>query len=217
MPAESGKKNSSPLRIIPQGKKDQSEKKSISINLSGKPKDSTTSVFYKWAIQTGRVIIIITELVALSALFYRFVIDRQIADLNDQIDRQILYIRNQEASENEFRATQEKLATIKQIKSDTDAKIEIMNKILNTANTGVFSTNNLNVNKNIISLDGLSSAIFPINNFVEELKTHPYITSISIDEITSSDAGVLFKLQIKLVNLPDENERATQQATEELL
>lgn len=217
MPAESGKKNSSPLRIIPQGKSDQREKKSISINLSGKPKDSTTSVFYKWAIQTGRVIIIITELVALSALFYRFIIDRQIADLNDQIDRQVMYVRNQESSEKEFRAVQEKLATIKLIKTDTDAKIEVMNKVLDTANTGVFSTNNLNVNKNIISLDGVSSSIFPINNFVDELKTHPYITSISIDEITSTDTGVLFKLQIRLVNLPEDDQGTVQQTTEELL
>ncbi len=217
MPASSGVQNNASLNSIPQGNKDKGEKKQISINLSGKPKQSTSTVFYKWAIQAGRVIIILTELVALSALFYRFVIDRQIADINDQIDRQVLYIKNQEASEKEFRSIQNKLATIKTIKQDTDAKVEVMNKILNTANTGVFSTNNLNVNKNIISLNGVSSSIFPINNFVDELKSHPYITSISIDEITSTDTGVLFKLQITLVNLPEETETSQQQSTEEVL
>lgn len=204
MPADSyAQKDSSFSSSSPRGT-NSNEKKNISINLSGKPKQSTGSVFYKWAIQTGRIIIVLTELIALSALFYRFVIDRQITDINDQIATQVLLIRSNEEKEQQFRAVQNKLSTIKTIKQDTDAKIEVMNKVLDTANSGIFSASNLTVNKNTISLNGVASSIFAINSFVEELKTNEYVTSMSINEITSTDTGILFTLQITLIELADE-------------
>ncbi len=207
MPADSGvQKDAS------QGNSSGEEKKNISINLSGRPKESTGSLFYKWAINIGRIVIVLTELVALSALFYRFVIDRQIADINDQIATQVLLIRSNEEKENQFRAVQDKLSMIQTIKLDTDAKIDVMNKVLDTTNRGIFSANNLNVNKNIISLNGVASSIFSIHNFVEDLKANDYVTSISIDEITSTDAGILFKLNITLAELTEETENSEPEA-----
>lgn len=177
-----------------------------SINLSGKPRESTSSVFYKWTIQVGRVVIVLTELVALSALFYRFVIDRQIADLNDQIDRQVNFIKSQEQRENQFRSLQNRLAVIESIKLDTDAKIQVMNIVLNSAQEGVFTTNSLAVNKNLVSVSGATSSIFALNNFVDTLKDNEYIRSISINEITSGGAGILFKMDIALAEIPKEME-----------
>lgn len=204
MPADLHAQKESSSNSSPSRGSVRDEKKNISINLSGKPKESTGSVFYKWAIQTGRIVIVLTELIALSALFYRFVIDRQIADINDQIATQVLLIRSNEQKEQQFRAVQDKLSMINVIKQDTDAKITVMNKVLEASNNGVFSSNNLTVNKNIISLNGVASAIFSINAFVEELKTDEHVSSISINEITSTDTGILFTLQITLTELADE-------------
>src|SRR5690606_7255509 len=114
--------------------------------------------------------------------------------------------------ENQFRAVQDKLSMIQTIKLDTDAKIDVMNKVLDTTNRGIFSANNLNVNKNIISLNGVASSIFSIHNFVEDLKANDYVTSISIDEITSTDAGILFKLNITLAELTEETENSEPEA-----
>lgn len=216
MPADSQAQQNDSSHTSPHGGLPPGERKNISINLSGKPKESTGSIFYKWAINIGRIVIVLTELVALSALFYRFVIDRQIADINDQISTQVLLIRSNEQKEKQFRGVQDKLSMIKVIKEDTDAKINVMNKVLDTSNSGIFSTNNLSVNKNIISLNGVASSIFSIDTFVEELKTNEYVTSISLDEITSTDTGILFKLQITLVGLP-EDDTQNQQPAEALL
>jgi hypothetical protein len=177
-----------------------------SINLSGKPRESTSSVFYKWIIQIGRIVIVLTELVALSALFYRFVIDRQIADLNDQIDRQINFIRSQEQREDQFRSLQNRLELINSIKNDTDAKIQVMNLILTSAENEIFNTDALSVNKNLISVSGSTSSVFSLNSFIETLKTNKYITSISINEITSGGAGIMFKLEVALAETPKEME-----------
>jgi hypothetical protein len=175
-----------------------------SINLSGKPKESTSSLFYKWTIHVGRIVIVLTELVALSALFYRFIIDRQIADLNDQIDRQVNFIQSQSQRENQFRSLQNRLFVIKSVKEDTEGKIQVMNLILESAREGIFSTDTLAVNKNLISVNGATSSVFALNSFVETLKTNKHITAISINEITSGGAGILFKLDITLEEIPEE-------------
>ncbi len=191
-------------------------KKAVNINLLGRSRDSTSNAVYKWAINVGRIIIVLTELVALGALFYRFVIDRQIADLNDQINNQINFVRNLEAKEHQFRAVQEKLALINTIEEDTNAKVDVMNKVIEEANKGTFLSNNLSISKNIISLDGISSSIYAINNFVDNLKTNPHILSITIDEISSTNTGILFKLNIMLASASEEKETPSQ-TEEELL
>lgn len=215
MPADSdAKKSASPSSLQTNKNIKDNQVKPITINLTGKPKESNSTLFYKWTIQIGRIVIVLTELIALSALFYRFIIDRQIADLNDQIDRQILFVKNLEQKELQFRALQDKLATIKVIKDDTDAKINVMNIVLDAANQGVFSTNSIAVNKNIISVSGQTSSVFSLNSFVESLKTNEYITTIGIDEITSGESGILFTLNITLAGIPKEMEDATQASTQ---
>jgi Tfp pilus assembly protein PilN len=218
MPADSSSKKSiaqSPLHHDRQGKEEPS--KPVTINLSGKPKESNSTVFYKWTVQIGRIVIVLTELIALSALFYRFIIDRQIADLNDQIDTQIIFIRSQEQKEQQFRALQDKLTMIKTVKEDTDAKIMVMNLVLDATNNGVFTANNIAVNKNIISVGGVTSSIFSLNNFTDSLEKNDFVTSISIDEITSTDTGILFKLNISLTEASEETDTATISPTEEEL
>jgi Tfp pilus assembly protein PilN len=181
-----------------------------SINLSGRPKESTSSVFYKWTIQIGRIVIVLTELVALSALFYRFIIDRQIADLNDQIDRQVNFIHSQEQRETQFRSLHNRLSTIQTIKNDTNGKVQVMNTILQEADNEVFTADSLAVNKNLISVSGITSSVFALNSFVDTLKSNKFITSISLNEITSGGAGIMFKMEISLTEIPQEMEAVTQ-------
>ena len=88
----------------------------ITINLSRKPKDKFETVFYKWAINSGKVIIIITELIALGALLYRFSIDKQIVDLHDEIKREQIFLDNQKSKEKEYRGIQDRLSMIQNVK-----------------------------------------------------------------------------------------------------
>lgn len=210
MPADTDAKKGTSTSLHTEQKDKRDLPKSVTINLTGKPKESNTTLFYKWTIQIGRIVIVLTELIALSALGYRFIIDRQIADLNDQIDRQVLFIKNLEQKEQQFRSLQDKLATIKTIKSDTDAKVNVMNIVLDAANQGIFTTSNLSVSKNVISISGSTSSVFSLNSFIEGLKSNEYITTISLDEITSGETGILFKLNITLQGVPKEMDDTNQ-------
>jgi len=175
-----------------------SKKSKIRIDLSGKPKQSLTGDFLKWTINGGRIIIVTTELIALGALLYRFNIDRKIIDLHDQIKKADLFVKSQQAKESNYRSIQERLVNIKETENQTSTKFEIITGILNDISTGEFTSTNLAVSSNVITVNGTSFSVFSVNNFIEDLKQNPNVASISIDEVTSSINGVKFRINIEL-------------------
>ena len=170
----------------------------VNINLVGKPKVSFVENFLKWAVSAGKIIIIVTELIAVSALIYRFTLDRKIIDLHDQIKKSQLFVEAQGTKEKDYRSIQGRLASIKDIDQKTQQKIKIMNDILSVISTGAFSSTNLTVTEGNINIKGVAFSVFPISNFVDTLKKNPNVTSISLEDLASTSNGVEFKMTIEL-------------------
>ena len=91
----------------------------LNINLSSRGKATVGKVMYGWTIDAGRAIIVGIELIALGALGYRFVIDRQIVGLHDQIKTQEVYVAAQAADEKTYRSIQDRLKNIKTTTQET--------------------------------------------------------------------------------------------------
>lgn len=170
----------------------------ITINLSSQGKDTLENVFYKWAVDAGRGIIIGIELIALAALGYRFVVDKQIVDLHDEIDIQEGFVQRHAEKENLYRSIQDRLENIKETDAETSGKVEVMQAIIEAISENTFSSTSLTVNDTIINLNGNTFSIFTLNSFIEEVKLYPSIASISIDEINTSDQGIKFKVRIDM-------------------
>lgn len=170
----------------------------VKINLIGKPKGSIAQDFFKWAVNVGRIIIVVTELIALGALAYRFSVDRKVIDLHDQIKKAELFVKSQQAKEADYRSIQTRLENIKQTKDETKIKIDLMNDVLAAISKGSFSSTNLTVNPNTININGIAFSIYPLNSFIEDLKQNPNITSISLDDVSSVSEGIQFKLTIEI-------------------
>lgn len=168
----------------------------ININLSSRGKATVGKVFYSWTINAGRAIIVGIELIALVALGYRFVIDRQIVDLHDKIKTQEVYVAAQANDEKTYRSIQERLKNIKATNEDTAAKVEIMNEILNAISSGTFFSTNLSINNRSINVNGSTFSIFTLTDFLNGMKQLPSVAAISIDEIDTSDNGIQFKARI---------------------
>src|SRR3990167_223173 len=176
------------------------EKKSkISINLSSSKRVSVGSVFYKWAFQAGRAIVVLIELVALGALGYRFLVDGQIVDTYDKVQREASLVRFQSEDEKKFRAVQERLDSMKVINEETSGKIGITNEIIKAINTSEFTQTDLTINRNIISLSGNALSVFTVENFTNKVQEYPQVTSIVIDEVNTSNSGIRFRLRITLL------------------
>ena len=170
----------------------------IRINLTLRARKSIQSAFLKWAVSAGKLIIIGTELIALSALGYRFMIDKKIIDLHDEIDREIALVEIQKDREQEFRDIQNRLTQIKSIEDKNKIRFDTISKITGAISKGVFTTDNLVINEQRIQFEGASLSIFSIYNFIEELKNDSNIYAITLDEVTSSSQGIRFTLIIDL-------------------
>lgn len=170
----------------------------VRINLTGKPREAIGQDFLKWSVNVGRIIIVLTELVAMAALLYRFTIDRKIIDLHDEIKKAELFVKAQSAKESDYRSIQNRLENIRITEGETRAKIKIMNSILESIAAGNFSSTNLTVNPNTININGVAFSVFPLNSFIESLKGNPNVTSISLDDVSSVAQGIQFKLTIEL-------------------
>ncbi|MBP6098498.1 MAG: hypothetical protein KA477_00775 [Candidatus Levybacteria bacterium] len=175
----------------------------IRINLTLRARKSIQSAFLKWAVSAGKLIIIGTELIALSALGYRFMIDKKIIDLHDEISNEIALIEVQKDREQEFRDIQNKLAQIKSIEDKNKIRFDTISKITEAISRGVFTTDNLVISDKRIQFEGASLSIFSIYNFIEELKSDSNILAITLDEVTSSSQGIRFNLTIDLAILDE--------------
>lgn len=173
----------------------------ININLSSAGKATVGKVVYGWTIDAGRAIIVVIELIALAALGYRFVIDRQIVDLHDKIKVQEAYIAAQADDEKTYLGIQERLKNIKMTQEETAAKIEIMNEILKAISLGTFFSTSLSISDQSIAMDGNTFSIYTLTDFLNGLKAFPSISSISIDEINTADGGIRFKARIQIKDI----------------
>lgn len=173
----------------------------LNINLSSRGKATVGKVVYGWTIDAGRAIIVGIELIALAALGYRFVIDRQIVDLHDQIKSEEIFISAQAEDEKTYRSIHDRLKNIKQTDVETAAKIQIMNEILGAISSGVFFSTNLAINDKSVLIDGSTFSIFTLTDFLNTLKNFPSVASISIDEINTANEGVRFKTRVVIKDL----------------
>lgn len=173
----------------------------LNINLSSLGKATVGKVVYGWTIDAGRAIIVGIELIALAALGYRFVIDRQIIDLHDQIKVQEAYIAAQASDEKTYRSIQERLTNVKLTNEETSAKVTLMNEILTAIASGTFFSTTLSISDRTIIAEGSTFSIYTLTDFLNGLKSYPSVSSITIDEINTADEGVRFKTRIEIKDL----------------
>lgn len=167
----------------------------INLNLT---RESISNLFFKWIINVGRIVIVVTELIALSALFYRFTIDRQIIDLHDQIKSQISIVKAQEQKELEYRRIQKTLASIKVLTDDANMKLQATNDLLTLIKTRGILTNTFRLSNDSLLIDGKTSSMPSLVEFINDLKKKEYVTAINIDHINSEDQGVTFSMSVKI-------------------
>lgn len=153
-----------------------------SINLVKNKQVPVFDKFMNWALTIGRLIIIITEVVAMIAFVYRFSLDEKLVELHSAIKQQQKIISVSRNDENKYRNLQSRLA----LASAFSAKgtktyqtiVDVTNLISNQARIS-----NLILNKDRINIDVDVASVSSLANFIKSLKNYPGIKSISIDNI----------------------------------
>ena len=177
------------------------ENHSPSVNLL-KTKDSFGDKFFAWALTIGRMVIILTETVALVAFLYRFILDRQIIDQRDSINQKAAQIKLYENSEKNFRNLQERLKVITTLQNSATDTVTIFTDVLKMAPAGV-TLKSVTINSNKLHIDADVRSVGALTQFVNKLKSNPIISSVSLDKIENKTlnativVGITTTLQIK--------------------
>ncbi len=170
-------------------------KKVPDINLIKTGKIDIIDQLIKWAINIGRIVIIVVEVIALSAFLYRFSLDRELIDLHSKIKQEQAIVDFFKENEDTYRNLQDRLLTASTFSEQASKKTKIFNDIITFTPSGIIF-NDLSVYEERIRITASTNSIIALSSFVETLKDYPLIESISVDKIENKPSTSLISFGI---------------------
>jgi Tfp pilus assembly protein PilN len=153
--------------------------------------------FLKWAVTTGRHIIILTELVVILAFLSRFKLDEDLRNLNEQITTQVSFLESLRSGQEEFLKVQKKLDLAGQMLTMRPKAGESLDYIEEKIPDGVELSKRV-VTKNEISLTALTLSEQAMGKLLSTLSADQVWRSVDMTELVgNSTNGIKFSLSAK--------------------
>lgn len=180
----------------------KSKFESPSINLAKNLGKTFWDQFLSWAVTIGRLVIILTETLALGAFLFRFSLDRQLVDIHDKITEEQAIVSLLGNNEKTYRSLQDRLSNIKKIDGSTQTQVKTFKDILSfvpadmTVRSFTYSTSG-------IQIDGSVDSVVSLSDFVNKIKNYPGVKDVSINKLQnqSSTSMLLITISITLKNI----------------
>lgn len=168
------------------------------INLAKGKNKNLLDRFLKWALTIGRLIVMLTEIIALSTFLYRFSLDRQLVDLHDKISAKQGMIKLLKSSEEKYRNLQGRLAMASSLSAAGFKTTQIFNDLLSFG-TADFIFTNLTISKDSLKIEAKVHSAKTLSNFIKTLKAYPKISSVSLDRIENKTSSATILVAITAV------------------
>lgn len=153
-----------------------------SINLVKNKKPRVLDQFIHWALTVGRVVVILTEAVALGAFLYRFGLDRQLIDLHDKIAQEQNIVKFLKTSEDTYRSLQNRIALADSLITQQDDSISRYDGIISLVPSDMV-IKSLSFSANTLRIEATVQSIIALTNFIQNLRQYPGIATVSLDKI----------------------------------
>lgn len=157
------------------------QKKLPSINLAHK-RGSFIDRFINWALTLGRLIIMVTFLVGLSAFGYRLSLDWKLIDLKDKIKQKQAIVALLKEDEKKYRNLQERLTVITQLGGTAKATLDVVNDIIELTPADIVF-DNFNLTGDRLHIDARARSVSSLASFVSSLRKHPSTQTLQVDKI----------------------------------
>ncbi len=151
--------------------------------------------FIEWALTAGRLLVIITELVAFSAFVYRFTLDRQLVDLHDKMKQKQTIISLLKTNEATYRDLQNRLAFAATINNQGSDQTKLLSDVLADAPPDFIITK-LSVSGKNLNLEATLQFITSLSGFLDKLKQDPRIDSVSLNNIADRTSSAIISVSI---------------------
>ena len=165
------------------------------INLLPNSGEGLLTQFLNWALTIGRLLIILTEMVALGTFIYRFGLDMQIVDLHDKIKAESFIVANFKDAETSFRDIQDRLASIKKYTAVGGTTAGIFTDIAKKGQ-GKVTFKDLTVTTKEAKMQAASSSESGLSQFITALKNDPSIISVTIDKVENDTSSAQIVVSI---------------------
>ncbi|HZQ30046.1 MAG TPA: hypothetical protein VFA93_03135 [Patescibacteria group bacterium] len=170
---------------------------SPSVNLLG-PNISFIDRFVNWALTIGRVVVISTEVIALSAFLYRFSLDRQLIDIHSKIKQEQAVVTYLKPSEEIYRNLQARLSLADSFSQQSRDEVKILNDMVKFAPAD-FTFNTISLQEDRIKLNISTGLVSSLSDFVKSLRTYSKITNVIVDKIENHPASATITVSITAI------------------
>jgi len=179
-------------------------KKPQAINLLKTKEISFLDKFLNWALTIGRLVVIITEIVALSSFLYRFSLDRQLIDLHSEIKKEENIVNSFKNSERAYRNLQDRLAIANNFSKSGGMEFNLFKDIVSFVPQGM-KLDQVSISRDRIRIEANCQFISNLTNFINALKSYPRIKSISIDKIENKLSSAIINVGITATLIQNDN------------
>ena len=169
-------------------------KSSTSINLV-KRKVSLLDEILRWTLSVGRLLVIITEIVAFSTFIYRFSLDRTIIDLHTQIKNKQAIVQSLKERENTYRRFQERILVASITSQQAGRNVKILNDVVELTPSEI-TFNSFSIDKGEAIIDSNINSVSSLSNFISILRAYSDFSSVNIKSIQSNISGTSVKVTI---------------------
>ncbi len=161
-----------------------------SINLVKDKQIPLFDKFMNWALTVGRLIVILTEIVAILAFIYRFSLDEKLIDLHSAIKQKQALISLFKQDENKYRNLQDRIILASSLLEKNAKTNKIVLDIVNLTPQGV-RIDNLIFNKDKLTISANIDSVSSLTDFINVFKDYPEVKAVSIDNIENKASGEL--------------------------
>lgn len=173
-------------------------KKSVSINLIKKDRKETINQVVTWAQTIGRFLIIFVQIITLTALIYRFVLDNQLRDVHTKIKQEQAILESQKKNEEIYKNLQDRLTVAATFSDKGNESIKIFKDIISFAPIGMTFTN-VTLTESGLSIEANVSSVYPLSIFVNSLKKYQKTETVSIDKIENKTSSATITAGISII------------------
>lgn len=159
----------------------------IEINLVPKDPFFETAIgkILKWALSIGRYIVIFTELIVIVSFVTRFNLDRQVTDLNGQINQKKTIIEAYGGLEDSVREVQDKIEQYKQVEQQTNIA-DIFPKLSEITPPDIYM-DQLDIKLDSIQFSGTAYSNASLNLLINNIQLSDNFYNVRVNKIETGD------------------------------
>jgi hypothetical protein len=182
-------------------------KKEISLLPQSQNPRSFGARFFKWITTTGRVAIILTELIVISVFISRFWLDRKNSDLSEISRQKQAIIESVVPFETEFTQLQQRLAYIKNFYANQPEYDQQINSLISSTPQDLFYDKILVSKDEKTKLTSITTSLIAYKEesivfFITNLMLNPDIDQVDVNKIEKKEKENRYSISLTLFFKP---------------